>query len=566
MFASALVRPVVARRCASLTAALFFVAVPGCSVSEPGRSDSGGVVRAQLFDGMGAHHRTVSTTSGEAQKYFDQGLVWSYAFNHDEAVRSFEQAAQLDPSLAAAWWGVSLCSGPHINNPHMPEDRSRRAWESLQSAQRLRASASPVEQALIDALSHRYAWPAPADRHPLDQAYAEAMQRVHEQFPADPDVAVLYAESLMDLQPWDLWTLDGRPKGRALEVVRTLEAVLAAHPTHPGAAHLYIHTVEASKQPERAVAAADALRNLVPASGHLTHMPSHIDIRVGRWPDAAAANRRAIAADAAYRRLSPQQGFYRIYMQHNHGFLAFSCMMLGRYEESLAAADAALTVLPPDWVKENASLIDGYSTLRLEVLKRFGKWDELLAADAPPEYLPFTHAMWRLCRGIAFAAKGDPASAERERELFRTDRTRVPENAVAQINPAHRVLDLAALVLDGEIALARHEYDNAVARLREAVAIEDSLVYMEPPDWMVPARHTLGAVLNEAGRYAEAEQVYRDDLTRWPENGWSLLGLSRSLDAQGKTHEAASVTSRLDRVWSTADITAHASCLCVPAH
>jgi tetratricopeptide (TPR) repeat protein len=282
----------------------------------------------QLFQGLGSHHREVSHATAGGQKYFDQGLTFAFAFNHDEAIRSFTEAARLDPECAMNWWGIALCNGPHINNPEMDEQHSKAAWEALQKAKSLSGKAAPVEQALITALESRYVDPAgklplkPQDRAPVDKAYAQAMFKVNKQFPSDSDVGTLYAESMMDLRPWDLWDLDGTPRPETGEIVKTLETVLKATPDHPGANHLYIHAVEASPQPERAVPAADRLTKLVPAAGHLVHMPAHIYARVGRWDDAATANRTAMTADAAYRKLSPTQGFYHIYMAHNAGFLA----------------------------------------------------------------------------------------------------------------------------------------------------------------------------------------------------------------------------------------------------
>jgi tetratricopeptide (TPR) repeat protein len=553
--------PAPGARCMALCAAIA-VLLAGCAARHD--RSAGPTARAQLFDGMGAHQRVTSTTSPEAQAYFDQGLIWAYAFNHDEAIRSFERAAELDPEFGLAWWGVALCSGPHINNPAMSAAQSERAWRALEEAQRRTAGATPVERALIDALAARYAWPAPEDRGALDQAYADAMRAVYRQFPNDTDVGTLYAEALMDLQPWDLWTKQGEPKGAAKEIVRVLEHVMATDPRHPGAVHLYIHAVEASSSPQRASAAADTLRQLVPASSHLTHMPSHIDVRVGRWQEAAAANRRAIAADAAYRARSPRQAFYRVYMLHNAQFLSFVCMMKGRCEESLSAAKAALATVPSDWVKENAPVIDGYMIVHMEALKRFGKWKEILALPAPPEYLPVTTAMWRFNRAVALAAQGRIDQAERERERFLDARARVPETSKLQINPAERVLELAAHALDGEIAYARRDYAAATTALRAAIEIEDQLQYMEPPDWMLPVRHTLGAVLIDAGQYDEAARAYREDLEYWPENGWSLLGLTRAYEKQGRTELAAQTRSRFALAWSGADVQPHASCLCAP--
>lgn len=533
----------------------------GCSTVAPARAIADG---AQLFQGMGTHSRPVSGAGAEAQRYFDQGLTWTFAFNHDEAIRSYTEAARLSPDCAMAWWGVALCHGPHINNPMMSEERSILAWEALQKAQARAIGASPVERALIDALGSRYAWPIPADRAPLDKAYAEAMGRVYKQFPNDQDVATLYAESMMDLQPWDLWTLDGQPKGQTTEIVDVLERVLAVNPHHPGATHLYIHAVEASPQPDRALAAADTLRTLVPASSHLVHMPSHIDARVGNWPEAMRANRVAMAADKAYKKRSPKQDFYRIYMSHNSGFLAFACMMAGRSEEGIRAAKAAVDGVPPEWARDNASVVDGYMTIHMEALKRFGKWDQILALRAPAGNLVFTTAMWRAHRTVALAAKGDVARAQAEREAFVAACAKVPEGAIAQINPAHTVLKLAGHVLDAEIAYASSDYDVAIEHLNEAIEIEDGLRYMEPPDWMLPVRQTLGAVLLDAGRPQDAERVYREDLAKWRNNGWSLLGLSRALAAQGKADEAKATKAAYERAWKEADFVPHASCLCAP--
>lgn len=557
-----------------MTLSRFFVAAAGgvilvalargCAHPAPTAEPTPPQSRARLFDGMGGLHRAVSTRSPEAQRYFDQGLTWMYAFNHDEAIRSFEHAAALDPNLAAAWWAVALCHGPHINNPVVPEARSKAAWEALEKARALAGDSSDVERALIDALGARYAWPAPADRRPLDEAYAAAMQRVHAKFPNDPDVATLYAESLMDLQPWDLWTHEGAPKGRTEEIVALLEGALAMNPKHPGAAHLYIHAVEASMTPERALPAANTLRRLVPASGHLTHMPSHIDVRVGQWRESAAANRLAIEADAAYRRLSPRQDFYRVYMLHNHQFLSFTAMMMGREEEAIGAALGALETVPPAWVRENASAIDGYMTIHMDALKRFGRWERILSLAPPPDCLPFTTAMWRMTRAVAHAASGDLAAAETERARFEEACARVPAGAVAMINPAEKVLSIARRFLAGEIAYAKRDYSTAIAELRAAAAIEDSLRYMEPPDWAQPVRHALGAVLMDAGDFAGAERAYREDLGRWPKNGWSLLGLSRALEAQGRASDASLARAEFQRAWADASISPHASCLCAP--
>ncbi len=525
-----------------------------------------------LFEGIGPHKRAMTTSSPEAQKYLDQGLTWAYAFNHDEAIRSFAHAAKLDPQCAMAHWGVALCNGPHINNPAMDEEHSVAAWEALKRAEALADGASPVERALIGALAARYADPAagklpltPEERAPYDRAYAEAMKKVHHAYPDDTDVGVLYAEALMDLLPWDLWDhRTGEPRRETPEIIAVLEHVLELDPNHPGAAHLYIHAMEASPTPEKAIAAADVLRTLVPISGHLVHMPGHIDVQVGRWAQASEQNRRAIEADERYRKISPRQGFYRIYMAHNHQFLAWSCMMEGRSEEAISAARAMLDGIPPELLRDQAPLIDGYTPIDIDALIRFGKWDDLLAMEKPPEYLPIRTAMWHFGRGAALAARGEMEKADEELAKLREAIKAVPEGAIMTLNPADKVLAIAENTLAGEIALRKGEIDEAVSKLTRAVELEDDLRYIEPPDWIQPVRHSLGAVLLAADRIDEAERVYRKDLEIWPENGWSLWGLAQCLKQKGSP-EAAAVETRFKKAWANADTEIHATCLCIPA-
>jgi len=519
---------------------------------------------AALFEGLGPHRRKVTTESEQAQRYFDQGLVWAFAFNHDEAIRSFEEAARLDPNLAMAWWGVALCHGPHINNPALPEERAKLAWDALQKALALREKASTVERALVDALAKRYADPPPQDRAALDRAYADAMREVWLVHRGDPDIGTLYAEALMDLQPWDLWTKDGKPKGRTEEILATLEEVLKRAPDHPGANHLYIHATEASPFPEKGVPSADRLRTQTPIAGHLLHMPAHIDVQVGAWAKASAANVAAIEADRRYRKISPQQDFYRVYMAHNHHFLSFASMMQGRSATAIGAARDMLAGIPQEYAEKNAAVVDGYTLIVLEALMRFGRWDELLLEPEPPAYFPIHAAYRKFARAVAYGAKGDLESAEKERAAFLEARAKVPEGAMMAINPAADVLTIAGLVLDGELAFRRGDLEAAVKFLREACAIEDRLRYMEPPDWMQPVRHTLGAVLASAGRFEEAEEVYREDLQAWPENGWSLFGLATCLEARGEAGEASEVRKRFDAVWANADVEIGSTCLCVP--
>lgn len=518
-----------------------------------------------LFDGLGDYTRAVNTDDPLAQRYFDQGLTWAYAFNHDEAIRSFTAATVLDPECAMAWWGIALCHGPHINNPVVPEERAVAAWAALERAVALRERATPVHRALIEALRARYANPQPADRRPLDEAYAAAMKGVHEQYPDDPDVATLYAEALMDLRPWDLWTDDGRPQPRTPEICRLLEGVLASTPNHPGAPHFYIHTVEASPEPSRADLAADRLRNLAPGSGHLTHMPSHIDVLTGRWAQAIEANERARRSDAAYRALSPNQGFYRLYMLHNDHMLAFAAMMDGQRELALAAAHTTIAGVPEEARRQQAALVDPYMGIVTQVQMRFGLWQEILTEPAPPEEWPITTAMWRFARGVAQAVLGEHEAALGEQRAFEQAAGAVPADALMAINKAHDVLEVARLVLAGEIAYQRGDAKTGVAKLREAARLEDGLLYMEPPEWIQPARHALGAILLDDNQPAEAEAVYRTDLEHWPGNGWALLGLSRALRAQGKLAEAEEAERAFERAWARSDTPIHASCLCVKA-
>jgi tetratricopeptide (TPR) repeat protein len=525
--------------------------------------------KPQLFKGMGSHHRKVSTQVADAQKYFDQGLTFAFSFNHDEAIRSFTEAARLDPKLAAAWWGVALCNGPHINNPAMDEEHSKAAWEALSKAKGLASGASAEERALIEALGARYADPSrgkvpmePPERAPLDKAYSEAMKKVHEQFPKDADIATLYAESLMDLRPWDLWDIDGTARPETPEIVRVLEGVLASSPNHPGANHLYIHTVEASPHPEKGVAAAERLKTLVPAAGHMVHMPAHIWARVGEWDKAGNSNRQAIAADSAYRTLSPSQGFYHVYMAHNHQFLAFGCMMQGRSGEALSEAKAMVAGMPQEFINAAAPIADGFLIIKYETPLRFGKWDEVLKEPKPADNLPIMNAMWHQARAISYANLGKMKDAEKEEDAFREAVKSVPEDRVVLNNPASRVLTIAGHVLSGEMAFKKGSVDDAVNHLKAAVKVEDTLKYDEPPDWMIPARHTLGAVLLSAGRAKEAEEVYLEDLKKWPENGWALFGLSQALRKQG-SKDAGAVEARFKKAWEDADITIGSSCMCV---
>ena len=539
-----------------------FVATCASTATRAETANVGGV-KPPIFAGLVSPGRKVTTASADAQAYFSQGLAFLYAFNHDEAARAFRQAAALDPECAMAWWGVAIANGPHINNPVVTEDGARAAWEALEKANRA-AKASEIEKALIAALGKRYANPQPTDRKPLDEAYAAAMRALWKAHPEDADIGALFAESMMDLRPWELWTLDRKPQPGTDEIIAALETVLAKAPKHPLALHLYIHAVEASPQPEKADDEADRLRTLEPRLGHLVHMPSHIDVRRGRWQQAMRANELAIEADRNYRKTSPEQGFYQVYMAHNHHMLAFAAMMRGQSQRAITAINEMAQEIPAQWVKDNAELADGFTAMPLEVLVRFGRWPEVLAAPEPPEYLPIARALRHCARGIAYAAQGELENAKAEQTAFKRHQAAVPKEAKFSNNTASDLLAVAEHLLAGEILYRDRKVDEAIAQLREAVKREDQLKYAEPPDWIIPVRHALGATLLREGRAAEAEAVYREDLEKLPENGWSLFGLARALRLQQKHDEAAKLDARYAKAWADADVKISSSCYCLP--
>ena len=535
------------------------------STRDPGPPDAPLAAEVPLFKGLGPHGRQVTTDSELAQRYFNQGLAFLHAFNHDEAIRSFQEATRQDPACAMAWWGIAFANGPHINFPAVPPDRAAAAWEALQHARAHAAKGTTVERALIEALGHRYADPQPEDRTPLDQGFAESMRAVWRAHPEDSDVGAFFAEALMDLRPWDLWTPEGRPQPGTEEVVATLEAVMALDLNHPLANHLYIHAVEASPNPGLADAAADRLRDLQPGMGHNVHMPSHIDVRRGRWHQAIEANIKAIAADLTYRETSRNPpGFYRLYMAHNQHMLAWAAMMTGQQALALSHIRQMVTDIPSEFLEENAAWTDAFVAMPYEVLIRFGRWDEMLAEPPPADHLPLSRALRHAARGIAFAAKGDIPSARAEQAAFLRAAAAVPEHFTAGNNTAAAVLAVAGPMLEGEILYRSGEVGTGLARLRDAVAAEDALRYDEPPGWILPVRHSLGASLMRERRFAEAEQVYRDDLDRLPENGWSLYGLAQALHRQGKHSGASELDQRFKRIWAKADLEITSSCLCVP--
>lgn len=532
--------------------------VTSCSTAEERE------VRHPLLDPeITARSRPISTASATAQALFDQGLLWTSAFNHDEAKRLFEAGLAEDPGCAMAWWGLAHAYGPHINNTEVSPENGAKAWEAINRAIALIGQVRSVEEDLIRAMLTRYSADARAPRAPLDQAYASAMRAVWKNFPTDPDVGAFYAESLMDLHPWDLWTKDFEPKTDTLEIVSILEEVLRLDPDHPLANHLYIHAVEASATPEKASAAADRLRTLVPAAGHLLHMPAHIDLRLGAYGKAADANRVAMAADRKRSTRYPRAGFYRLYMAHNPHFLTFASMIQGKFRDSLEAARLLIAEMPSEFKNDMAMIADGFLPIELEVLLRFGKWNDVLAYPPFADSLPYSNAIRSYARGAALAALGRRAEARAELEMLRQRAAALDERFVGN-NSARTVIAIPLLLLEGEILAQEGHFDTSIELLRRAATLEDDLRYDEPPDWRMPVRHTLGAVLLRAGRYSDAVPVHEADLRRFPENGWSLKGLAAAHRGAGQTVESQGVEARFVRAWEGADTAISSPCLCLP--
>ncbi len=540
---------------------LTMVLLTGCAGKAPAPEMS---TAPDLLAGVDTYTRPITTDSGIAQQWFDQGLILLYGFNHDEAALSFRQAAALDPKAAMPWWGVAYAAGMNINDPQMTEERWQIGHEAAQKALGLLDEESSLEHALIHAVAQRYTWPAPAEQRPYDEAYASAMQNVYEQYGNDPDVAALYAESLMDLQPWAYWNVAGEPAGRTTEFIAAIEKTLKRHPDHPGAAHFYIHAMEAGPSPEKAVPYAEKLEARVPGAGHLVHMPSHIYARVGRYGDAADANVRAVAADREYFSKAGQQGMYFIYYAHNQHFLAYASMMEARYEPAMKAARELEADMPAEVLQELNWLIEGIMPTNYHVMIRFGRWDDILAEPLPAADRLVTTAVHYYARGIALSVLGRTAEARQETAKFETAAAAVPDEWWVFNNRMHDVLPIAMAMLEGETAYREGRLDEAWAALRRGIEAEDKLVYDEPPAWMLPVRHSMGALMLEAGEYAEAEKLYREDQERHPGNGWSLLGLSQVLEAQGRGEEGAQYAAAAKQAWSRVEDKPSSSCLCAP--
>ena len=510
---------------------------------------------AQLFDGLGVFRRPISTRSTEAQQYFDQGMRFVWAFNHDEATRSFAKAAEIDPACAICYWGVALTLGPNYNMPAMSEARAQVGWEALRRARDASTGGSSVEQALILALAVRYDGAKALDPTNLGArmtSYVEAMRKVASDFPGDNDVQTLFAEALMNTNPWKLWNVDGSPNPGTLEIVATLQRVLASDANHPGANHYLIHAVEASKNPETGLAAAEALKTMMPAAGHLVHMPSHIMQRVGRYEEAAEANRLGAAADVAYISRTAPPDYYPMYLVHNYQFLAFAAAMGGRSEEAISASRAAREAMPDSMLLAMPGL-DWSVGYLYDALVRFGRWDEMLREPVPNPQLAGLSISFHQNRATALAATGNITEAERELDAARALIAASPPDAGQGMNIGRSLYEIGQRKAAARLASASGDPIAAIALLKDAAALEDGLSYNEPEDVFFPVRHLLGDALLKAGQSSDAESVFREDLARHPNNGWALNGLVQALRAQKREPEAEVIDGERQKAWANAD-------------
>lgn len=514
--------------------------------------------REPFLAGLDGLHYPITTTSDSAQHYFDQGLVLAYGFNHAEAARSFWEAARVDATCAMAWWGFAYVLGPNYN-AGMEPDSYARAFEAIGKAQALSGTCTEKEKGLIAALALRYSAQAPDDRAPLDRAYSEALRQLTAKYPEDADIAALFAESLMDQHPWDLWEKDGKEKAWTPEIIAALERSMKTFPAHFGAHHLYIHAVEASRTPERALPSADFLESAVPGSGHLTHMPSHIYIRTGRYHQGVLANQRSVTVDSGYTALCHAQGIYPLgYFPHNIHFLSACAAMEGNSAVAWnSAMDLRDHLAPSLFAEPGWSTLQHFHAYPYFVGVKLELWDQLRAEPRPDSTWTYATALWHYGQGRLSVHMRDPVAARHHLEDLRSAAadTVVAAMRIWGINPAPMILAVAINVLEGEVLLAEGKQDEGIARLTDGVTAEDALQYQEPPDWSFPARHDLGAALLQAERYEEAEAVYRADLVNWPENGFALAGLKRALEGAGKKKDAEALADRISKAFANADRT-----------
>jgi tetratricopeptide (TPR) repeat protein len=507
-----------------------------------------------ILPGVGAHHHPIATTNPDAQTFFDQGMALVFGFNHEEATRSFQRAAELDPRAPMPHWGIAWSVGPNYNLD-IDDPRAKRAFEAIDTATKLSVNGSPVERDYVAAMAVRYSSDPKADRAALARRYSQAMADLVRRYPEDLDAATLYAESLMNLRPWKLWTLDGKPAEDTPRILAVLESVMKRAPNHMGANHYYIHAVEASTSPERALPSAARLETLAPAAGHLVHMPAHVYARTGDHAAAARANLAGANADRAYLKELPPDTFYGMaYYSHNLHFLTDSHMMQGRFAEAQqAAAELSNRLLPH---ADMMPMIESMAVSPLNVLMRFGRHEEILKQAGPAGNRPVMVAWWHFARGVAHARMQRVEEAEKERAQLGEAAARIPDAALfggTGLESARTVVTIAGTVLDARIAEARRQNDAAIAAWTNATAAVDRLPYDEPPVWFYPVRESLGAALLRAGRSADAERVFRDDLVRHPRNPRSLLGLHQALVQQKKDADAAWIDTQFREAWKNAD-------------
>ena len=513
---------------------------------------------------IGSHERPISGASTEAQAWFNQGLRYSYSFNQDQAAACYARAALAAPECPMAWWGISYVLNVDINNQEVLEEEAIWALVASREAQRLAHLATPVERAMIAAAANRTVAPAPPHekRGLLDKAYAEDLATLWENHQQDVDVGALYAESLMLLQPWNYWTSTYEPIQWAEEIVELLERCLDVDPSHPGANHFYIHMVESSGRAERGIASADRLGELMPGAGHLVHMPSHIYINVGRYDDAIRVNQRAVELDEAYFLRYQKPTFYMNYYAHNIHFITFAAMMEGRKNLALDYIGQLEVLVDDELIAALAPAIDGMNASRMHVYIRFGMWNEIMAHPGYAEFRKASRTLHRYARTVALANLGRTDEARRELAYFDAAAAETPEEWMIAFNPSHDVFRLARLVAEAELVWREGDPKGAIAILRDACALEDELLYTEPPPWMIPVRHALGAIQIASGDFAGAGATYRDDLKKHKGNAWSLLGLHQALTGMGKLKEAATLQASVQSAWERSDVAPPASCYC----
>lgn len=537
--------------------ALVFIAVVSCD-NEENIQDIVTKAGAPLFDGMGDHTHPITTNNKYVQRYFDQGLTIDFAFNHAESARSFRAGQTLDPNCAMCFWGEALALGPNINvtsngSVIMADQERLAAYEAIQKALSLKNKVSEKERDFIDALATRYNGDTASPRGPLDLAYAEAMRELSNKYPEDDDAASLFAESLMNTMPWDYWIDADSPKPLTVEAIEILEKVMARNPRHPMALHLYIHAVESSSQPERAEAAADILLDLVPGAGHLVHMPSHIYWRVGRYADASESNIMAAAVDEAYIAACNAQGFYpAAYYPHNIHFLWASSSMEGRSEIAIEAGEKVAKNVRLEMIDQFPG-VEFFKTVPMLSLVQFGLWDRVLELDPPAERLEYANAIWHYARSVAYSNKGNIESAQKERQMIESLKD---NNDVLHLDsiyyPASMLLEIADSLALGEIAISNNDYQSAIQYFANAVSVQDTLPYTEPPFWYYPTRLSLGKAYLLSDQADEAEAVFKENLKRYPRNGWALYGLIQALETQNK--DSSMVQEQFDIIWQNADV------------